>query len=204
MAQFASYSAFGTSLCGWLDVNEADVQSRKAELIMMGENRIFREARTRDMEESYSTAIGSGVIAVPSGWVEWKHLYVNTTPVQRLETRPATWIYERYPTRGSSGKPKYIAREGTNFIFGPYPDSGYTVTGVYYKRLDAISASGLNALFTNNEDLYLLACLAEAEMLIGRDNRVQLWEAKYQKILSDVNGEDRRADASGSVLRMRA
>jgi hypothetical protein len=61
----------------------------------------------------------------------------------------------------------------------------------------------VNALFTNNPDLYLFACLAEAEIIIGRDKRVQLWEAKYQKILGLVNGVDNEESASGSSLQTR-
>lgn len=38
---------------------------------------------------------------------------------------------------------------------------------------------------------------------IGRDKRVPLWEAKYQKILADVNGADQRENASGSSLQTR-
>ena len=47
------------------------------------------------------------------------------------------------------------------------------------------------------------ACLAESEILIGRDARIPIWEAKYQRILMDVNGADKAEDSSGSSLQMR-
>jgi len=201
---FANYTAFTTSLSSWMDIGTSDIgASLYADLITVAESRIFREARTRDMEESFSTVIGSGTIGVPSGYLELKSAYIDSSPVQSLERRKAEWIYSEYPLRSSEGPPKYIAREGSTFIFGPYPDSAYTVKGVRYMQPTAISASSVSSFFTNNPDLYLFACLAESEIIIGRDNRIPVWEAKYQKILAQVNGLDEREDQSGSNLQMR-
>jgi hypothetical protein len=141
-------------------------------------------------------------MALPADYMEMKFAYVNQTPTQRLERRSAEWIYANYPQRSSSGLPLFFARESTNLIFGPYPDSTYTIKGVYYKKLSALSA-GVHALFTSNPDLYLFGSLAEAEPLLGRDPRVQLWEAKYQNILNSINGLDNREDNSGGALRIR-
>lgn len=198
----ATYAQLKTAVTSWMDVPVASLTNQIDDLVTIAENRLFREARTRDMEVAMSTVISSGVIAVPSGYVALKHAYIDGTPVQRLERRPAEWIYQHYPTRSSDSKPLYIARELTNFIFGPYPDSGYTVKGVYYKRLAALS-SAVNALFTAAPELYLFACLAESEILVGRDPRVPLWEAKYKNILMQVNGEDAAEQFSGGSLQIR-
>lgn len=197
-----TYANLKTSVTSWLDITAADVSSQIDDLVTIAEKRIFRETRTRDMEVAMSTSIGSGVVAVPSSYVAWKSVYIDGTPTQRLERRTADWIYQRYPLRSSDALPKFIAREGANFIFGPYPDSNYTVKGIYYKRFDALSTT-INALFTASPDLYLFACLAESEPLIGRDARVPLWETKYQTILALVNGEDQAENVSGGVLQTR-
>lgn len=197
-----TYSTLKTSVTSWLDINVADLSTVIDDLVTLGETRIFREARTKDTETAFSLAITGGVLTVPGNYVELKHAYVDSSPTQILERRSAEYIYGAYPTRSSSGKPKFIAREASNFIFGPYPDSGYTIKGVYYRRLVPL-ATAIHDLFVNNPDLYLFACLAESEIIIGRDNRVAVWEGKYQKILADVNGMDRKEQASGSGLRMR-
>lgn len=208
MALNSDYTSFGTSLCRWLLNNNAATitdmgVSMVADLVTVGENRLFREARTRDMEVSMSTAVGAGTVAVPSGFLSMKNAYIDTSPAQRLEPRSADWIYQTYPQRSADSKPIYYAREATSFIFGPYPDSAYTFKGVYYKRLTAISGAAVNALFTASADLYLLACLAEGEMVIGHDPRIQVWEAKYRNILMQVNGEDKAGDQGGAKLQMR-
>jgi hypothetical protein len=197
-----TYATLKTAIVSWLNISATDIASQIDDLVTLGETRIFRKARTRDMEAVLSSTIASGVISLPTSYVALKFAYIDGTPTQRLERRSAEWIYMQYPVRSSEGKPKYIAREGTSFIFGPYADSAYTVKGIYYKRLDAISSS-VNALFSSNPDLYLFACLAESEPIIGRDQRIALWESKFQSILADVNGEDQAEDHSSGVLQMR-
>lgn len=203
-----TYAQLKTALARWLgNSDDASVQSLGMtstidDLITVGESRIFREARTRDTEASISTAISSGVVAVPSDYIDLKFAYIDGTPAQTLERRSAQWVYSNYATRSASSKPKFIAREASNFIFGPYPDSTYTVKGVYYKRLSALSGTA-HALFTNNPDLYLFGCLAEATILIGRDDRIALWEAKYNQILNAVNLHAKSEDHSGGPLQVR-
>lgn len=197
-----TYSELKTAVTSWLDVPAATFTSQIDDLVTLAESRIFRETRTKDTEATISTALSSGVYALPSDYLEMKFAYINSSPISSLERRSPEWIYTEYPLRTSSGIPKFFARESTNLIFGPYPDSSYTLKGVYYKKLAALS-TGVHALFTNNPDLYLFGTLAESELLIGRDERIKLWEAKYQKILSDVNGLDRRENSSGSILRIR-
>ena len=199
---FASYTDFGTSLAGWLlDDNNATITdvgvSQVADLITVGETRIFREARCQAMETAFSDSITAGMLTLPASYLALKTAYIDAAPQVSLERRPAEWIRITYPQSTTSGIPQFIARYGQNFVFGPYPDSGYTVNGIYYKQPTAISGASLNGLFTQNPDLYLFACLAEATIINGRDARVPLWEAKYAKILADVNGMDKAEDASG-------
>lgn len=172
------------------------------DLIMVAEKRIFREARTRDMEVALSATIAAGVIALPANYVALRFAYIDGSPVSPLTRTSLEEIYTQYPTRGASGKPNLIGREGTNLIFGPYPDSTYAVKGVYYQRLTAL-ATGTNALFLANPDLYLMGTLAESEPLIGQDSRIPLWEAKFLKVLAQVNAEDDDEDHSGGSLQMK-
>lgn len=194
-----SYTSLAAALPAWLDVGTADLAATVSELITNAEKRIFREVRVPDMETALSSAISSGVISVPADYVELKYAYIDADPVQYLQLVPAAYIYERYPMRGASGRPVVMARDGANFIFGPYPDSDYTVKGTYYKRLAAIDATSAPSLISSNPDLYLYACLLESEPLFGRNQRMALWEAKYRMVKELVNGEGDRSRFSGNM-----
>lgn len=195
-----NYTALSTAIASWLDVNTADIATVVSDLVVTAESRIMREVRTPSMEVALSSQITLGGISVPSDYVEMKYAYVDGNPTQLLMMVPAAYIYERYPTRGASGKPQVIARDGANFIFGPYPDSEYTIKGSYYAHL-TLTQVGATAheLFTANPDLYLFGCLAESEPIIGRDSRIAIWEQKYQMVKNMVNGEADRSRHGGNL-----
>lgn len=196
-----TYAQLQTAVSNWL--HRADLASYIPDLITLGEARIMREVRTRDMETAFSDTIASGVIALPTGYLELKNAYVGSSTKIYLKRTSAESIYANYPLRSAEGEPRFIAREGSNFIFGPYPDSDYTVAGVYYKNIGPLSSSD-HTLFTNNPDLYLFAALAETEPFLKNDKRVSLWEAKYKNIKDAANGLRDREDFSGGGLMVRA
>lgn len=171
------------------------------DLITVAEGRIFREVRCREMEVALSSTIASGVISVPTDYVELKFAYIDGTPIQMLQRKDPSWIYLTYPLRSSQGKPKFIARDVGNLIFGPYPDSNYTVKGTYYKELTAVSSS-VNDLFTNNPDLYLSASLAEAFRFLRNDPMLKYWDDRYNAIKSTVSAQDKAERISGGPLTM--
>lgn len=175
------------------------------DFISLGELRIYRDLRVRQMETALSSAIASGVVAVPTGYVELKYAYVDGSPIARLVKKDAEWIYANYPTRSADGKPVAIAREAENFIFGPYPDSTYTIKGVYYKKLPALSGSNTtNWLITDAPDLILFASLCEAAPWMQDDARIPIWEQKYEQIKERIRRQDIDEEFSGSPLSITA
>ncbi len=195
-----TYAELKTAVYNWM--HRADLANYVDDIITIGEKWIFRNARTRDMEEPLSVSITSGAAAVPADYVSLKNAYIDGTPAQPLSITSASVIFAKYPNRADSTKPLLVAAEGANFIFGPWGGSSYTIKGTYYKRLTVVSSSA-NALFTKNPDLYLFAALAETEPFLKNDGRVSLWTAKRDQILAQVNGED-QASRSGDAMRIRA
>ena len=192
----STYANLQSAIASWL--KRDDLTNYTADLITLGETFIYRHARTRDMETSLSVVIGSGVAALPSNFIALKNARISGNPDTPLNIRPAEWIYDAYPLRSATATPQYVAVEGSNLIFGPYPDAADTVVGTYYKTLGALSSSA-HALFTNNPDLYLFAALAEAEAFIKNDARIQTWMAKRDMILADVNRQAQESRYGGGL-----
>jgi hypothetical protein len=195
----STFTQLSTSVSNWL--HRADLTAVVEDFIMAGEWKINRLLRIRAMEADLSVAIASGVAALPSDYVQLKFAYISGTPTQPLQRKTAQWIGENYPTRSSSGKPLYIGRQGSNFVFGPYPDSAYTVAGVYYKRLDPLSGANETNWFTANApDLLLYAALCEAAPYLKNDIRIAVWQAKFTEALGQVQGEADREELAGGAL----
>jgi hypothetical protein len=194
-----SYSELKTRVADWLA--RETLTAYIPDFIMLGEMRIYRQLRLRAMEVSFSSTISSGVIAVPSGYVELKYAYIDGSPVKQLQRKDPGWIIDNYPLRSADAKPGFMARDADSFIFGAYPDSDYTVKGTYYKRLDALSDSNTtNWFITNAPDLLLFAALCEAEPFLKNDERVQLWEAKYKAVKDMIEMQEKMEQHSGSYL----
>jgi hypothetical protein len=198
-----SYATLKTSIASFL--HRSDLTDMIPEFIADAEFRIANELRIRAMESSFTSPITSGTVALPSGFLEWQFLYVDDSTAQTLQRKDAEWIYTNYPTRSGSGKPVFFAIEGSNVIFGPYPGSNYTVNGRYYKKLDALSDSNVSNWFiTNAPDLLRFGALCEAAPYINDDQRIGLWEQKYQQVKQRLERTERREKSYGSLISMRA
>ena len=184
------------------ELARSDLTSHIVDFITLADSRINADLRVRQMETTMSTVVAAGVIAVPANYIEMKNAYVSSTsPYIPLQRKSSAWIYQNYPYRSADSDPKFIAREGTNFIFGPYPSGTPTITVVYYNRF-VILATAVNAIFTSYPGLWLYASLAESAPHLKNDSRVALWEAKYKAELDRVQGESNKEELSGDVLTM--
>ena len=179
----STYAELQTSIASWL--HRPDLTSVIPDFITIAERWIIRRVVASELETALSTVIASGVAPLPSDFVSLRNARLSTTPSTPLTIRPAEWIYSNYPNRSGGAVPQYIAVEGSNFIFGPYP-SAYTVVGTYYKDPGPLSVA-VNSLFTNNPDLYLYAALCAAEPYLKNDPRLVTWMTQRDAILEDVN-----------------
>lgn len=184
-----SYSTLKTAIADWLDRD--DLATQTDTFIDLMEAQIYRRLRIRAMETALSGTISSGALAVPSDYLELRHAYVNTTRAVWLQATDPGWVYANYPTRSAESLPKYIARDGASFIFGPYPDSDYTIAGTYYAKLAALSSSNETNWFTENApDLLLFGSLVAASPYIGDDDRAVIWKAQYDEAFAAVMSQD--------------
>jgi hypothetical protein len=196
----ATYADLQTSVGNWL--KRSDQTALIPDFITLAETDIFRQLRVRQMETIFSGTIAAdGTLALPgSNYIDLKHAYIvasSTTPLLRQSPKN---IYDRYPLRSNVNLPRYIAREGGSFIFGPYPDSQYTVGGVYYQNLGPLSVNTTHAAFVNNPDVYLFGTLVQAVRTLKDDAGVQRWTPLYEQALVSANSLTQKEDWSGSDL----
>lgn len=199
----STYAELQTAVINRL--HRANLAALVPDFIALGEARIYRDLRIRAMETALAGTIAAGVLALPTGYIELKSAYIDGSPARKLTRKTLDFIYTNYPTRSSSSCPVYMAREGDNFVFGPYPDTSYAVKGIYYKRLPALSDSNTtNWLITNAPDILLYAALVEAADHTGNDAALMKWEAKYLQVKDRIQRESDGEEFSGSTLSMSA
>ena len=194
---FTTYAELLTSIATWL--HRSDLTAMIPDFVSLGEDRIYRSLRHKDMETALDTTMVSGVVSVPSDFVQMRFAYINSSPSSSLDFVSPSVLYKKFGDRSSTGFPRVMAREGTNFIFGPAPDSDYNVKGIYYKRLDPLSTT-VNAIYTSHPALWLYSSLCESAPFLQNDQRLILWEQAFQKILSEVSMENQDYNDSGSLV----
>lgn len=200
----ATYSDLKTAIYAWVDASSGDFSGTTIDdLILLAHQRINREVRCREMEASISATISGGVVPLPAGFIDLKYAYLsNDQPHQYLTKRTADFIHRRYPHRQAAGEPRYVAREFSELIFGPYPDAGetYIMSGAYWKRQTLTATATFNEVFRAHPDLYLAASIAEAIPFLGQDSRLAVWEPKYQQIKNDLMMEVNNEGYEGSEV----
>lgn len=187
-----TYANLKTAVNSFLKASTAQTTSTIDDIISLGERRIWRELRVREMEVSLSYTMST--VAIPSGFLDLKFAtYIDSSNYEwPLEIADAKFIRNRFPSGFGTSRPRYIGTELESFVFGPSPDvSTYVLHGVFYKKTPAVSASATdNLIFQRNPDIYLMAALSQAEAVLGRDARTSLWESRYQAIKDALNMEN--------------
>lgn len=195
MATITTFSSLKSAAADWLDRSDiSDVGGPLDTMIEMAEDQIYRELRMRFMEAATTETIASGVINLPASWLETKQAHISSSSASyKLEPRSAEWIYAYFPDRSSTGLPKYIGQEGETFIFGPYPDSAYSVVLQYYARPTSLSTSNeSNWLTTNASDVLLNAVLLQSVSYLGMDERAEYWKKYYEDGLRNLMKQQQR------------
>lgn len=204
MAVVTSYTTLQTAVGDWLA--RSNLTTFIPNFIQNWEEDFYREPKNfgRWMEVSDDPVIASSVITVPSDYLQLKYAYVSGSPSSRLDRVSLNQVYGRYPRGSGTGLPVWIAREGANFVFGPPPDSGYTIHRVYWGKPTNIRTSATDAsahyLIVNAADLCVYGSLIAAVPFIKDDARITVWQAMYDRALESYRRLQRDEDTSGSPI----
>jgi hypothetical protein len=156
------------------------------------------------------TNIGStGTLPVPSDWLTPKSMQIadGSGNIFTLIFKAVAWIYDAYPIRQPSGLPAYIARDnevgGEVFIFGPYPDSSYSVQGTYYQVAPQLSNSiTTNWMVTYAPTMLHAACMIKAGEFLVDDTMIARWTPTYQSRLDAMILKDKSERWAASTMQI--
>jgi hypothetical protein len=207
MAVTSSYSTLQTNVADWLA--RSNLTGYIPNFIQNFEERFYRSPKNWGpwMETAYSTAMSSGVSAVPTGFLAWKNVYISMSPTRRLAPVGLSQLYADYPRSGSTGIPAVIARNGANFEFGPRPSSDFTVAGTYYQKPTTLRNFAADAaahyLVLNAPDMLLYGALLEAEPFLKNDGRIMVWKGFLDAAIQDYRDLQKATNISGGPMSVR-
>jgi hypothetical protein len=196
MAVITSYATLQTAISDYLA--RSDLTSFLPNFTQSWEEDFLREPLNWGpwMEAALSATITNGVAAVPTGYLGLKIAYISGAVSPPLKRISLDQLYQRYPRAQQAGTPAYIARNGTNFEFGPKGSSG-TLAGTVFIKPARLRTTD-NFLVTDCPDVALYGSLLAAEPFLKNDARIPVWQTLHDRALQSYRNGFREEDYSGS------
>ena len=186
-------------------MNRSDLTDRIPEFIALGEKRLGRDPRLRNIATQDFTAVED--YALPTDFKAIVDIYLDgSSQYGRISVVSPTELAERKLRHGDTGVPRFVAVidtvAGRTLRFAPEPSStsSYTVRMVYEEGVDALSDSNTsNWLLDEAHDLYLWAALSATEGYLQEDSRVALWKSEYEQAADEFEKDKNRRQYGGPL-----
>ena len=200
-----TYAILKADLIDLTENNSSDFATESDQFIDTVELRLSRELRNCPELYKHQTSTltqSDPFITKPSDMITMISFNLLSAASKRtaIEYRDVSFINEYWPTRTSTGSPKFYADWNEDvFIVAPTPSAALTIEINYRKRFTALSGSSTTSWLTEHAyDLLLYGCLIEAAIYDKNPQMMQMYEKRYQEALATVNAEleNRRSDQS--------
>jgi hypothetical protein len=192
-----SYSALVDAITDRM--NDSSLSTYAPEFIQMAEAMFNRRLFNKDAEGS-ATIAADDTIPLPSDYAALRSLHLDDYgPLTQLspDDFQARWADD------TEAQPENYAIMGGVIHLGPRPDSAYTVTMTYVRKLTGLSEGDTtNWLLEAHPDLYLYGSLIHAEFRGWNDGRLPVLNSAVEGMISEINMADhraRRGDLQGTV-----
>lgn len=204
MAVISGYASLQTAVSDYLA--RSDLTTFIPNFIQNAEERFYRQPRNYGpwMTSTALSVAFTTTAVVPTDYLSARILYLNGQSQRPLVVSSLEQTLLAYPRSNSAGVPKWIARDGANFVFGPVPSGSFTLNGSYYAKPVLLRNFAADAaahfLILNAPDLLLYGALLEAEAFIKNDARIQVWSAAHAQALADYRDLMKAQSFSGGSM----
>lgn len=201
----STYSELQTSVMSWLSrTGDTNLTNLVPDFITLAEANFNRLLKTRQMETSDSLTPASGLVTLPTDYLELRRIYIDTDNPIELEYLPPEQFYVKFPilTNSSISPSRYYTIEADQIHLSDEVKTN-DIKILYYAKIPALSVSNTtNWLLTAHPDLYLSSSLAVAYGVIKNTEQEAKWLSMANNIINQIKEVDRRGKFSGSSMRV--
>lgn len=176
---------------GFTAESDPIVYEQLPRLITLAQRRIARELKIQGFIRAVSTplSVGVAVYLKPDRWRDTVSMTVNGKPIFG---RAYEYLRSYWPVESETGTPQFYADyDYQHWLITPTPAATDTLEILYYEQprfLD--NETQTNWLTEYAPDLLLYATLLEATPFLKNDERMQMWQATYDRAAQSLSGED--------------
>ena len=167
-------------------------------LINLAERRIARELKVQGFVYVVTGTLvpGQSVYPKPDRWRDTVSVNIGTgagnNTRKQVFTRSYEYLRQYWPNESATGEPVFYADyDYTHWLFAPSPDAAYPFEILYYELPPLLDENiQTNWLTEFAPQLLLYGTLLEATPFLKNDERIQVWQAMYDRSAAMLNGED--------------
>ena len=190
---------------GFTAESDRIVYEQLPRLITIAQRRIARELKIQGFIRPVQTTLQAGVAvyAKPDRWRDTISMTVGGKPIF---ARSYEYLRSYWPTESETGTPQFYADyDFQHWLIAPTPSAAGVLEIVYYEQ-PALLGDDLqtNWLTEYAPDLLLYATLLEATPFLKSDERIQVWQALYDRAAQALTGEDMKRITDRSAVRNEA
>lgn len=199
-----TYANLQVAVADWL--NRTDLTTQIVDFIGLAEAEMKRRLRRTSVRGTLT--ISAEAVTIPAGLAQLRSIsLVSGSPSQDAPLRMCTpeMLAERKArSAGVAGRPTDVAIMGNAFVFAPPPDATYTANIFYYAQLTPLSVTNTtNTILTEAPDAYLFGALLQAEPFLEHDDRLALWQSKFDNAIEQLNNVRDLEEHTASIQAVR-
>jgi len=206
-ASVMTYDSLVTDIQQYLERTDAATLTQIPRFIMLCEQTLAADLKFLGNLNVATSAmtIGNPVLDKPVRWHKTVSMNVTSGGVRTpINLRKYEYLREYWPTSTNTGLPLYYCDyDYTHWLVAPTPAANYTFEILYYERVQPLDSTNQTNWFTIYAPQALLyGSLLQAMPFLKNDERLPLWQAQYQQIVSTLKAEDviRIGDRQTTVL----
>lgn len=196
MSEALTYTSLISDVQIYVDRTDDPFVSQIPRFVMLAENRLASEVRGLGSQTYVTGTFSGGTLAKPARWRETISFNFTNAAGERVFLQPRTYDYCRafWPDASATDTPRYYADYAyEHFLIVPTPSSAFAFELAYYERPEPLSATNETNWFTQYApQLLLYATLLEAQPFLKRPERIQEFQALYDRALQGVAQESSR------------
>lgn len=183
-----TYTELKEAVANWL--NRSDLDTVIPNFIANAEARLNKRVRHRDMVSEESLTFDTdGEAALPSDFLEWRALSLDTTPVSRpefVEPDSREFMYRFRPY----SVPQYYTILNGKIKVQPATDA--TGTLYYYAKLPALTdVNPDNWLLLRSPEVYLYAAIVEGNIYLSDNEALAVNAEALGASINELNNDGR-------------
>lgn len=191
-----TYTELQTSVGNWL--TRTDLATQIPEFITLAEAEIARVLRKSSTRQTVTLSEES--LSLGSAVGELRSVRLVTGSPDRdlpLEIGTPEIFWEWKARFRASGRPLKASLIAGKLVVAPVPDAPYPAEIVYYNALVPLSSTNpTNEVLRDDPDVYLFGALMQAAPYLKNDERIPVWEAKFQRGLDQIETQYQRKESA--------